>query len=82
MLDVSIFPVHQTHDMTHISEPLFHDNYYAVLGVSPTATTEEIKQKYHQIAKTNHPDLPKNRGNEELRKNFAAVTEAYDVFVE
>lgn len=32
-------------------------NYYAVLCVAPTATTEEIRSAYRRQARENHPDL-------------------------
>jgi DnaJ-class molecular chaperone len=43
------------------------DNYYDLLGVSKTATAEEIKQAYRKLAKTHHPD---KGGNAETFKKI------------
>lgn len=49
-------------------------NYYAILGVSPTATFDEIRTAYRQRAKQYHPDyFGKNSAP------FLGVQEAYDV---
>jgi DnaJ-class molecular chaperone len=50
---------------------------YQVLGVAKTASAEEIKKKYRQLAKKLHPDL--NPGNAETAAKFKDVSAAYDL---
>ena len=52
-------------------------NYYDILGVSKTATDEEIKKAYRSMAKKYHPDL--NPGNAEAAEKLKEVNEAYEV---
>ncbi len=47
-------------------------DYYAILGVSRTATTDEIKKAFRALALKHHPD---RGGNAE---KFKEVSEAYD----
>lgn len=49
-------------------------DYYAVLGVSQTATDKEITRAYRKLAKQYHPDA--NPGSEE---KFKEISAAYDV---
>lgn len=52
-------------------------NYYDILGVSKTATDDEIKSAYRKLAKKYHPDL--NKDNEEAHKKFTEINEANEV---
>lgn len=49
-------------------------DYYEVLGVSKTASADEIKKAFRRLAVQHHPD--KEGGNEE---KFKEINEAYDV---
>ena len=52
-------------------------DYYEVLGVSKTATDEEIKKAYRKLAKKYHPDA--NQDNKkEAEERFKEVSEAYE----
>lgn len=50
---------------------------YSVLGVSPTATQEEIRNAYRKLAKSLHPDL--NPGNKQAEQRFKEVAAAYEL---
>ncbi len=55
-------------------------DYYEVLGVSKTATPEEIKKAYRQLALKYHPD--RNQGNRDAEDKFKEASEAYSVLGE
>ncbi len=52
-------------------------DYYEVLGVSKSATKEEIKKAYRKQALKYHPD--KNPGDKKAEENFKEAAEAYEV---
>ncbi len=52
--------------------------YFAVLGISDDSTIEEVKAAYRKLAKTWHPDFPKNANNiEECIRKMAEINIAY-----
>jgi curved DNA-binding protein len=50
---------------------------YEILGVSRSATQEEIKQAYRRLAKKHHPD--RNPGDKSAEQRFKEVHAAYEV---
>lgn len=52
-------------------------DYYDILGVSKSATAEEIKKAYRKIAMQFHPD--KNPGDKMAEEKFKEAAEAYDI---
>jgi len=52
-------------------------DYYEVLGVSKTASDDELKKAYRVLAKKYHPDM--NPGDTEAEKKFKEASEAYSV---
>ncbi len=52
-------------------------DYYEVLGVSKSASDDEIKKAYRKLAVKYHPD--KNPGDKEAEAKFKEINEAHDV---
>ena len=54
---------------------------YKILGVDPSASDEEVKRAYREMAKKNHPDLVSNLGDEvrqAAEKKFQEINAAYE----
>lgn len=52
-------------------------DYYNILGVSESASAEEIKKSYRKLAKKYHPDT--NPNDAQAEKKFKEISEAYNV---
>ena len=51
-------------------------DYYEVLGVTKTASEDEVKKAFRGLARKYHPDVNKEKGAEE---RFKEINEAYEV---
>jgi curved DNA-binding protein CbpA len=52
-------------------------DYYEILGISPAATSTEIRAAYKKLAMEYHPD--RNAGDPEAEEKFKLINEAYHV---
>ena len=55
-------------------------DFYEVLGISKTATDQEIKSCYRKLALKYHPD--RNPGSKEAEDKFKEAAEAYAVLAD
>lgn len=54
-----------------------YKDYYKLLGVSKTATKDEISKAFKKLARKYHPDL--NQGDKDAESKFKDINEAYEV---
>ena len=65
------FPIHYISLFSHSG--IAQKNHYELLGVTRSATQDDIKLVYYDLARKHHPDI--NKGDEEL---FKAINSAYE----
>jgi molecular chaperone DnaJ len=56
---------------------MIHLDYYQTLGVSPSATDEEIKKSYRKLALKYHPD--QNKGDAKAEDKIREINAAYEI---
>jgi DnaJ-class molecular chaperone len=54
-----------------------YKDYYKVLGVSKTASVDDIKKAFRKLARKYHPDV--NPGDKKAEEKFKEINEAYEV---
>ncbi len=54
-----------------------YKDYYAILGLTKSASADDIKKAYRKLARQYHPDM--NPGNKTAEARFKEVNEAYEV---
>ena len=54
-----------------------YKDYYKLLGVARTATTEEIHKAFRKLARQHHPDVAKHK--KEAEEKFKEINEAHEV---
>jgi len=59
---------------------MINRDYYEILGISRSASPEEIKKAYRQAALKYHPD--RNPGDKESEEKFKEAAEAYSVLID
>ena len=54
-----------------------YKDYYATLGVAKTASQDEVRKAFRQLARKHHPDVAKDKKTAETK--FKEINEAYEV---
>jgi DnaJ-class molecular chaperone len=54
-----------------------YKDYYKVLGISKTASVDDIKKAFRKLARKYHPDV--NPGDKKAEEKFKEINEAYEV---
>lgn len=54
-------------------------DYYAILGVPQNATTEQIRKRFLELARSHHPDRFQGEEKSEAEDTFQDITQAFNV---
>ena len=57
--------------------PVQFRDYYETLGVSKTATSDDIRKAFRKLARQHHPDVAKDKKSAE--EKFKQINEAYEI---
>lgn len=72
-------PCHQQRPFSSGSSQTAPVDYYKVLGITPSASLDDIKRTFREQAKKYHPDLAKGPSEADSLAAFKLVNEAYSV---
>ena len=56
-------------------------DFYAILGVSRDATTQEIRRRFLELTREKHPDRFQGEAKREAEKEFQEITQAFNTLV-
>ena len=68
---------HKNDYLWGVSDNLIVSDYYEILNLYQSASQEDIKRSFRQLALRHHPD--KNRNSEDSKRKFMEVVEAYEI---
>jgi curved DNA-binding protein CbpA len=54
-------------------------NYYAVLGIAPSATPEQLRDRFRELARTRHPDRFPAAEKAKAEVEFQEITQAFNI---
>ena len=59
--------------------PVQYKDYYATLGVSKTASQDDVRKAFRKLARQHHPDVSKDKDKKNAESKFKEINEAYEV---
>ena len=59
--------------------PVEFKDYYQTLGVPRTASSDDIRKAFRNLARQYHPDVAKEKNKRAAEEKFKAINEAHEV---